>query len=237
MVGILGTIIIHLAGALIFMSVKLSSLYQEKSSEFLVEFQPEERFIEDDIVEVPKTLDELFRDDDRFRDIIRNIANPPDVTIDAEDYVDRVKEELIESGQLSKDNFIDEQKNALNEMEEGETAMEVNDEKNKDDTKISAGEMAAQYQGPSHIFYNLPGRHYIELPIPIYKCEGSGTVVINIVVNQRGDIVDSKQDASSSQDPCLAEAAAGALKKTRFNPDDRAEPRQAGTITFHFVAQ
>lgn len=239
LVGILGTVIIHLAGALIFMSVKLSSLYHEKSSEFLVEFQPEERFIEDQVLEVPKTLEELFQDDDRFRDIIRNISNPPDVTIDAEAYVDRVKEELIESGKLSDDNFIDEQKKALEEMEKGETAVEMDDESQDKDTISNANKMASLYQGPTRIFYELPGRYHLELPIPIYKCEGSGTVVINFVVNQRGFIVDFKQDMEKSSviDPCLAEAASDALKKTRFNPDDSADPRQQGTITFHFVAQ
>jgi len=239
LVGILGTVIVHLVAALMFMSVKLSSLYHEKSSEFLVEFQPEERFIEDETVEVPKTLEELFQNDDRFRDIIRNISNPPDVNIDAEAYVDRVKEELIESGKLGEDNFIDEQKKALDEMEQGETALEMNDEQQDKDTITSANQMAAMYQGPTRIFYDLPGRYHIELPIPIYKCEGSGTVVINIIVNQKGYIVDFEQDIdnSSAEDPCLADAAAEALKKTRFNPDNLAEQRQSGTITFHFVAQ
>jgi hypothetical protein len=79
--GILGTIIIHLVAALLFMSVKLHSLYQEKKSEFLIEFQSDDRFIEDEVVEVPRTLEEIFRDDDRYMDIVRNIANQPEVEI------------------------------------------------------------------------------------------------------------------------------------------------------------
>jgi hypothetical protein len=181
----------------------------------------------------------LFRDDDRFRDIVKNISNPPDVTIDAEAYVDRVKEELIESGKLGEDNFIDEQKKSIEEMEEGETAVEINDSEAKKDTIVSSNEMAARYEGPTRIYYDLKGRYHLELPIPIYKCEGSGTVVFNIIVNQRGFIIDSKQDMeiSEANDPCLVEAALESLKRTRFNPDDRSDPRQPGTITFHFVAQ
>lgn len=239
--GILGTIIIHLIAALIFMSVKLNSVYQEKSSEFLVEFQPEQRFIEDDVVEVPKTLEELFQDDDRFRDIIRNIANPPDVTIDPEEYQDRVKEELIASGQLGKENFIDEQKEKLTEMEEGETVLESgkDEEAEKEDEKLSANEMAALYNGPTRIFYFLTGRHHVELPVPIYKCEGSGVIVVNITVNQQGNIVSSQINTAESNtaDPCLIEAASDAVRRTRFNPDDKAEPKQSGSITFQFVAQ
>lgn len=238
LVGILGTIIVHLIGAIIFMSVKLSSVYHEKSSEFLVEFQPETKFVEDQVVEVPKTLEQLFEEDDRYRDIIRNISNPPDVNIDPEDYVDRVKEELIASGLLGEDNFIDEQKNKNNEMDNGDTAMEnMEEEKEKED--VSSNEMASLYQGPTRIYYELPGRHHIYLPIPIYKCEGSGIIVLNIIVNQRGSVVEFKIDpaASSTTDQCLVDAATGAVKDTRFNPDNTAEPRQPGTITFHFVAQ
>jgi len=35
--------------------------------------------------------------------IARNIANQPDVKINAEDYIDKVKEEMIKNGQLGKD--------------------------------------------------------------------------------------------------------------------------------------
>ncbi|MEZ5001036.1 MAG: TonB family protein [Bacteroidales bacterium] len=238
LVGILGTIIIHLIGAIIFMSVKLSSVYHEKSSEFLVEFQPETKFVEDEVVEVPKTLEQLFAEDDRYRDIIRNISNPPDVNIDPEEYVDRVKEELIASGLLGEDNFIDEQKNHVEEMDSGDTAMEKSEEE-KDDENVTSNELASLYQGPTRIYYELPGRHHLRLPIPIYKCEGSGIVVLNILVNQRGDVVEFRIDpsASTTADQCLVDAATEAVRNTRFNPDDSADTRQPGTITFHFVAQ
>ncbi|HUS87301.1 MAG TPA: energy transducer TonB [Bacteroidales bacterium] len=235
--GIIGTIIIHLIGAVIFMSVKLTSLYQEDYTEFLVEFEPERDFVEEELIDAPVTLEELFENDDRFRDIVRNIATQPEAQIDVEDYIDRVKEEMIAAGQLGEDNFIDQQKNALNEMGAGDTALEF--EREISDDEVSANELAAQYQGPTRIYYDLAGRYHVELPIPIYKCEGSGIAVVNIEVNQRGRITDAKIDplSSSTNDPCLFEAAIGAINRTRFNPDYNAAPRQSGTITYHFVAQ
>jgi hypothetical protein len=237
-VGIMGTIILHLMAALIFMSVKLSSVYKEKAKEFLVEFQPEQKFIEDNIVEVPKTLEELFEDDDRFKDIIKNIANPPEVKIDAREYENMVKEELIASGLLGKDNFIDEKKNSIEEIEEGETLLDSSKE-NEKDKEVALNELTSQYEGPTRIFYDLAGRYHIRLPIPIYKCEGSGVLVINIVVNQQGVITESKIDelSSSTLDQCLTETALLAISKSRFNPDDKAPKNQSGTVTFHFVAQ
>ncbi|MEZ5011541.1 MAG: TonB family protein [Bacteroidales bacterium] len=98
---------------------------------------------------------------------------------------------------------------------------------------------ASLYQGSDQIYYELPGRHHLRLPIPIYKCEGSGIVVLNILVNQRGDVVEFRIDpsASTTADQCLVDAATEAVRNTRFNPDDSADTRQPGTITFHFVAQ
>jgi len=239
-IGILGTIIIHLIAAIIFMSLKLSSLYREDPSEFLVEFQPEREFLEEQIIEAPVSLEELFENDDRFRDIVRNIANQPEDEIDAQDYIDRVKEEMIAAGQLGENNFIDDQKNIIEEMDAGDTAFDTGEEDAKSDqAELSANELAAQYDGPTRIYYDLPGRYQVRLPIPIYKCEGSGVVIINIIVNERGRIIDIKMDPenSSTEDPCLLEAAVGAVKKTRFNPDSSASPKQNGTITYHFVAQ
>ncbi len=239
-VGISGTIIIHLIVGIIFMSAKLSSIYKEKQSEFLVEFQPDQEFVENDIVETPITLEELFEGDERFTDIIRNIASQQDINIDKDDYINRVKEEMIAEGKLGEDNYIDRQNRILEEMDEGDTAFESALEDSLDLTeKLSANELAANYDGPTRVFYNLPGRYHLNLPIPIYKCENAGIVVINITVDPAGEIIDydyNEQESSTSSE-CLYEAAINAIKRTRFNPDISFPKKQDGTITYQFVAQ
>lgn len=239
-IGIIGTIIIHLIAAIIFMSAKLSSVYTERQSEFLVEFQPDQEFVEDDIVEVPVTLEELFEGDERFTDIIRNIASPQDIEIDKEDYINRVKEEMIAEGKLGEDNYIDRQNKILAEMDEGDTAFEPAEEDSLDLTEnLSANELAASYDGPTRVYYNLAGRYHLNLPIPIYKCENAGLVVINIIVDPNGDITGFSYNElqSSTSSECLYEAAINAIKRTRFNPDPSAPKKQEGTITYQFVAQ
>ena len=42
--------------------------------------------------------------------IARNLANKSEEKINPDDYIDKVKEELIKSGKLGADNYIDEQK-------------------------------------------------------------------------------------------------------------------------------
>ena len=240
--GILGTIIIHLIAAIIFMSVKLSTIYHENSAEFLVEFEEDRDFINEDIIEVPLSLEDLFEDDDRFRDIVRNIANQDVSNVDPEEYVDRVKDELIASGMLTKDNFIDERKNEDNKVDAGDTALESsvdNEKTEKEEEEISADELAAMYQGPTRIYYDLKGRYHLELPIPIYKCEGEGIVVLAIEVNKRGSIssIELNSEDSSASDQCLFEAAINAARRTRFNAHSGAPDKQVGSITYHFVAQ
>jgi len=239
--GILGTIIIHLIAAIVFMSVKLSTVYHENSAEFLVEFEKEKDFINEDIIEVPLSLKELFENDDRFRDIVRNIANQDIANIDPDEYVNRVKDELIASGKLTEDNFIDERKKQADKMDAGDIAFDssANEENNEEKEEITANELAAQYKGPTRIYYDLKERYHIELPIPIYKCKGEGIVVLIIEVNQRGLITSVKlnSDESSTTDPCLQEAALLTARRTRFNPDAGAPKKQVGSITYHFVAQ
>ncbi len=239
LVGILGTIIIHLIGAIIFMSVKLSSVYHEKRSEFLIEFE-NEKIQEEELIEVPLSLEELFENDDRYRDIVRNIANEDVADVDPAAIQDRVKEELIASGKITEENFIDEKKNEIDAMDEGDTAIE-NSETDIDstDTRLSANELSALYQGPTRVYYYLKGRYHRNLPIPIYKCENSGKIVVNIVVGRNGLITDYSlnESESTTSDPCLFEAAISTIKRTVFNSDSSADKKQTGTVTYEFVEQ
>jgi hypothetical protein len=240
LVGILGTLIIHLIGGIVFMTIKLSSLYNENRSEFVIEFENDRDYIEEELIEVPLTLEKIFENDDRFLDIVRNIANDDVDDVDPMELQDRVKEEMIASGLLGEDNYIDDRRNTVDEMDEGDTAIDSEESKG-DSTQIelSADEMASMYQGPTRIYYYLENRYKIEMPVPIYKCENSGKIVFNIVVNQRGRISDYSFDetASSRSDACLLEAAISSIKRTRFNPDSKSPKKQAGSITYEFMEQ
>ncbi|MDZ7739816.1 MAG: energy transducer TonB [Bacteroidales bacterium] len=238
--GLMGTIIIHIIAGIIFMSVKLSSLYKEDQAEFLIEFQPEQAFVEDEVVEVPVSLEELFEGDERYTDIIKNIASQEEIEIDREEYINRVKEEMIAEGKLGEDNYIDRNSELLENMDEGDTAFESEQQDSLDlSEKLSANELAANYKGPTRVWYNLPGRHHLSLPIPIYKCENGGIVVIDISVVPGGEIssFSYNETESSTNDKCLYEAAVDAIRRTRFNPDPSAPAKQKGSITFQFVAQ
>jgi len=94
-------------------------------------------------------------------------------------------------------------------------------------------------KGDTSVSYELANRWHIYMHIPVYKCPGSATVTLDIVVNRSGYITEvSRRKISSSYiDDCFWEAAEKAARVSRFNADEKAAEKQRGTITYRFVAQ
>jgi hypothetical protein len=241
--GILGTLIIHLIAGILFMSLQLRSLQKAISTEYQVELapQPEPEKKKDKIAELaPTTVEKVLKGDEEMLNIARNLSSKSTEKINPSDYIDKVKEELIKSGKLGVDNYIDEQK----KMKESNSNENLNVAKdtigNKEKVKpTKSQELAANFKGPTRIYYDLVNRNHLYLPIPIYKCEGSGKVVLSIEVDQNGvvqkaQIVDRESTAS---DPCLIETAINTALISRFNPDASSPRIQLGMLTYEFVAQ
>jgi hypothetical protein len=241
--GILGTLIIHLIAGIILMSLQLRSLQKAISAEYQVELapQPEPEIKKDKIAELaPTTVEKVLKGDEEMLNIARNLSSKSTEKINPSDYIDKVKEELIKSGKLGVDNYIDEQK----KMKESNGDENLNVAKdtigNKEKVKhTKSQDLAANFKGPTRIYYDLVNRNHLYLPIPIYKCEGSGKVVLSIEVDQNGvvqkaQIVDRESTAS---DPCLIETAINTALISRFNPDASSPRIQLGMLTYEFVAQ
>jgi TonB family protein len=242
-VAILITVIIHLIAGIIFMIVRIGDLHireYRKEYEVALQAEPEKELTQTDNQSKIYSLEQVLRGDQELQNIARNLANQPDIRINKDDYIDKVKEELIESGKLGKDNYIDDQKKA---RENGtEIAVSAEDKKNSEKQEKSdknANELASKYSGPTRIYYNLPGRTHTYLPLPIYKCEGAGKVVLQIEVNPKGDVTSASviTAESTATDPCLAETAVNTALNSRFNPDIKAVKNESGTLTYIFVAQ
>jgi len=243
MTGILGTLIIHLIAGIIFLSLQLRSLEKKIAAEYQVELAPQAELVakKEKIIEVPATtVEKILKGDEEMLNIARNLSSKPAEKINAADYIDKVKDELIKSGKLGVDNYIDEQKK-IKESGGDENLTFKKDtlvEKMKEKPG-SSREMAANYKGPTRIYYDLFGRNHLYLPIPIYKCEGSGKVVLSIEVDQNG-VVQKAQIAnreSTASDPCLIETAINTALLSRFNPDASSPRIQIGMLTYLFVAQ
>ena len=94
------------------------------------------------------------------------------------------------------------------------------------------------YKGPSVLSYKLDGRTHILLPIPAYKCIAAGDVTVAIIVDRKGYVTETRiVDPLSSEDICIREYAMLAASRSRFSPLQTAPERQAGEITYRFIAQ
>jgi hypothetical protein len=242
LVGVLGTVIIHLIAAIIFMSFQIKAINRPESEEILFDFtNPAEPEIIKKEIELPPTqIEKILKGDEEMLNIARNLSNKSEQKIDASDYIDKVKEELIKSGKLGTDNYIDEQKKAALKNEDELISVEKNKTGTEQKTNPDESQkMAANYKGPTRIFYDLAGRNHLRLPIPIYMCQGSGKVMLNIEVNQQGDVLKAQiaQSESTTTDPCLIETAVNTALISKFNPDYKSPKLQNGTLTYIFVAQ
>jgi hypothetical protein len=247
LVGILGTVIFHLIAAIIFMSFQISAVKKSNTELFQVELQPveetapEQEKLKQEIIKSPdKTADEIVKENAEMLNIARNLSNKTNQKIDPREYEDMVKEELIKSGKLGRDNFIDEQKKiAENGGPDDIPAVEKKPENKQKNQPTPSQQMAANYKGPTRIYYDLAGRNHTYLPIPIYKCMGSGKVVLEIEVNQEGRVEKAEVIAgeSTATDPCLIETAVSTALISRFNYNDKAPKMQKGTLSYQFVAQ
>ncbi len=99
----------------------------------------------------------------------------------------------------------------------------------------------AVVKGGNHnttISYRLVNRKDLELPNPVYICDGSGKVVISIEVNALGRVIKSSYNraASTTTNECLIDSALEYADQARFNTD-ASKPKQLGTITFNFPGQ
>jgi hypothetical protein len=243
-VGILGTVIIHLIAAIIFMSFQLQGLKTKKKQieKFEIEFAAieEKKTIEKPIELPPTSVENILHDDVEMLNIARNLSSKSDEKIDAKDYIDKVKEELIQSGKLGTDNYLDAQRGNTQMTEDDQFIMENQKEKEKQEEKANdSRKMAANYRGPTRIYYDLQGRNHTYLPIPIYKCQGSGKVVLIIEVDQKGNVENASimEGESTAKDECLIETAVSTALVSRFEPNLNAPRIQKGTLTYIFVAQ
>lgn len=86
----------------------------------------------------------------------------------------------------------------------------------------------------SSFTYSLKGRSLLNYNTPIYLCESSGKVIINISVNQKGEVINTYvNNASTTKNQCLLDQALFYAKDVLFD-DSNQNKAQLGSITFYF---
>ncbi|MFT6930183.1 MAG: hypothetical protein ACJAQ7_001669 [Sediminicola sp.] len=84
------------------------------------------------------------------------------------------------------------------------------------------------------VSYSLVDRNHYDLPIPVYTCIEGGKIVINILVDNNGYVLEAEVNKKSSNtlNGCLVENAITYALLARFNSGNG--ENQKGTITYLF---
>ena len=224
------TVIVHLTVIIIVLASQLSlSLRKEES--FLLDFTRQETIerLEKELAfkeEVSRRLDELISSQGNVP--IRNVA------------VDRgaLRDDRgTDAEQLYKDaeRLQEALNNTFNREESPEEYVPVAPPKTEGQDKKEQQEV---YTGPSVVSYSLDGRKASRLPIPVYRCMGSGQVTVIITVDNAGNVLIAKIDDNiSSDDTCLRNFAIRAARSAKFSASPTAPARQVGNIVYAFIAQ
>jgi len=93
--------------------------------------------------------------------------------------------------------------------------------------------------GNKGISFSLKGRNPRYLPKPEYNLQLDGIVVVEVTVDQYGNVVKANPGIKGSTilDATLLNAAQKAALKAKFDVKQNAPAYQKGTITYHFILQ
>lgn len=196
---------------------ELEKLEQLKALEELANMNPE--------------TNEAFNENEEFKEMMRNFK-----TVDAyDDSRDSPKESVENSSSdsqdvlTSNDTYGSSKTYALKEQDRSSfnkandvLAMHSKKDENTQNNKAN-----------SSVSFSLSNRDKIKLPPPIYLCEVSGKIVINITVNEYGQVTDTYiNSSSSSTNQCLIDTALEYAKNAVFSSAQR--KTQIGSITYYF---
>lgn len=231
--GIMGTVIFHLLLGIFLLSMEISRVSVHQEMEIVMEAPDPE--------EMQKREEEQQKKEEirqksaaaEVEKMLRSIAvneniKKQDQTIDIEKYVDEIREEISENGEGGR------YKADRDKHYKQDSLQNLRDRKEQELDSLKS----TFYAGESSVSYNLKDRYARFLPIPVFKCEFGGKVVVEILVNPKGVVQKAVVlEAQSQADDCLWRVAADAALRSRFNVKPDAPALQKGTITYNFVKQ
>lgn len=120
---------------------------------------------------------------------------------------------------------------------DGADKEDLNQDKNNPVNQNNEKQGSNSFAGSVLAEYDLKDRKALSLPKPGYTCDRSGTVVVEIKVDQNGKLKSATflPERSKNADECMIEQAVKYAKRARFDYNAKAPNIQTGTITFKFV--
>lgn len=220
------------------------SFHITKNTEFIaesyyeIEPQTEEELEElqqlkalEDLANMNPKTNQAFNEDEEFKEMMRNFKSVDnrDVSQETSDNSEDESTPDTEDVLTSNSDYGASKQYALKEQERS-SFNKANDvlamhSSNKDNNYES--------NANSSVSFSLSKRKKIKLPPPIYLCEVSGKIIVNITVNAKGQVTDTYiNSSSSSTNQCLIDTALEYAQNAIFSSANRKS--QIGSITYYF---
>lgn len=228
--------IVHLVIAIVMVFIKVDGLKNGK--ELGIELEFEELTLEEKIAEEMEEIPAEWLEQIMLQ---RELASNRAVNVNAEDEF---------SSDISTDEYVndllDQIEQARNQedrekLEELQAILATADYEAP--TAEEEGQEESEYSGPTTISYEFleepRSRGKVHLTIPVYRCQGSGLVRVEVVVASDGTVRDAqiKQPIEGNDRICFGDAALAAALTSKFRVELSGPARQRALITYTFIAQ
>lgn len=235
-IAILYTVIVHLVVLIVMVFLKVEGL--KNGQELGIELEFEELSLEEKIAEemeeIPaEWLEQIMQQ--------RELASNRAVNVNAEDEF---------SNDISTDEYVNDlldQIEQARDQEDKEKLEELQAILATADYEPPAAEgedlEESDYSGPTTITYEFleepRSRGKVHLTIPVYRCQGSGVVRVEVIVAPDGTVRDAqvKQPIEGNDRVCFGDAALAAALSSKFRVELSGPARHRALITYTFIAQ
>ena len=235
LVPILYTLIVHLVVLIILVFSKVETLKNDRELGIALEFEEKtiEEKIEDALVDVPADwFEELMRQRELSsnRAVNLNAENKFTEDISTDDYVNDLLDQIEEAREQEDREKLEELQSILASADYVPPSFEENAEQ-------------AEYAGPTTITFEFleepRSRGKDKLTIPVYRCQGSGLVKVEVVVAPDGTVREARVvgPIQGSDRVCFSDAAIAAARSSQFRIELDGPDKHRAIITYSFIAQ
>ncbi len=224
------------------LSTVLLSLYNirlgsEEQEEYVIEMSLVDEDLETEIEEVEKKQDMAQSDPIKSHMAYNEAAKPSYGNPEPLKTLDELRDEKAAAESEDNRDILSSEQGYDISLKELAKKREVQKQKlgEKDAQKKEFANNLAKRK--TSVSYSLVDRSNYKLPPPIYTCIEGGKVVINIVVDSEGSVIQANFNINSSgtSNGCLVDNAITYAYRAKFNSSDR--PAQKGTITYVFQSK
>lgn len=237
--GVSTLVVVFIALFFAFLSVRLELTATDMVNGFFVELPPEE-IVEPEPEPIEKEQEKEIEQIERemYNDV-KNVAVNKNAKLDAglKDDKGTKANDIYKEAQALQDRLNASRSAYEKGLAEAEAVARPRQSDQKKGTSDDKRD-DSNVKGKVTVSYELGGRRAVHLPVPAYKCEGGGEVVIDITVNHNGDVVTATVSKSTSQaSSCLNDTAISFARQSRFEIGSSWPDKHKGTISYIFLNQ